>query len=1763
MSLRPWLALLMASSVSLGGCTSLLGDFAYDPNPSSGNGGSNGGKTPDEQGDIVVVPNTGLITTEQGRKASFNISLKRAPTDIVAIALSSSNEAEGTVNPRSVTFTKENFAAPQMIQVTGQDDALPDGNQKYVIRTSAATSDDSTYFGLDPLDPEVTNVDDDTAGFLVTPTSGLVTSESGLEAYFSIVLNHAPSANVAIGLSSDNPAEGTPSPGALIFTPENWMAPQMVTVTGVEDNGEVDPGDPQPMPGVPYHIITSPAASDDAEYNLLDPADVLVKNQDNDSAGVMLTPPDGLLTFENGAMTTFGIALTSPPKGNVTIGLSSSREDEGIPSPAVVTFTPDNWMAPQVVTVTGVDDIKQDGPQPYLIVTAPCESDDLAYQGVNGPDASVTNVDDDSASIALSAIPTGGLITSEDGAAASFGVKLNTKPAGDVVLDVVSTRMDEGQPSPMQLTFTELNWAAEQTVTVTGQDDNVADGMQVYTVHVRPNEVTADGAYKVLNELDVPFANTDNDSPQIVVMPTGTVLTTKEDGTAATFTVVLQSQPTAEVTVPVTSSDGTEGTVSPTKLVFTRENYAAPQTVTVKGVDDKMADGNQPYRINTEPAVSGDGMYNGMNAPNVEVSNLDDDSPGIIVQPNPATNQLLTRENGAMATFTVVLQSQPKGDVTIGLSSTDAGEGTVTPASLKFTKDNWNGPQTVTVKGVDDPDADGDQTFRVAIAPAASPDDAQYNGMDALDMVVKNADDDSPGVILEPAPPTLLTTTEKGGMATFTIKLKSRPAADVSMALSSSRTTEGTVSPDMVTFTAANWAAPQTVTVKGVNDDRADGSQIYRVLIGATTSNDAKYKNIDPPDQTVMNVDDDSPGITLTPAMGPLTTTEKGGQATFTIVLNSQPTADVSLGLHSTRTGEGTVTPAAVTFTTVNWNAPKTITITGVNDDVADGPQPYSIVIDPATSGDTKYAGIDPADMSVSNTDDDSAGITVTAAMNLTTTEMGGTATFTVALNSQPKGDVVIPLKSSDTSEGTISPSTLTFTMVNWAAAQKVTITGVNDNGADGLQPYFVEVQASMSGDAAYNMIDAPDVSVSNLDDDSPGFLVSDAAGTTSEKGTSTTFTVRLTSQPTASVSIPLRSSSTAEGTVSPAMLTFTMDDWASPKTVTVTGVNDDVADGPQPYTIFLDTATSTDTKYRIDPRDVTLTNIDDDSANIEVTQTTGVTHETGDSFTFRVSITSKPTADVTIPLSSSDTTEGTISPASITFTTGNWMSSQLVTVTGVDDDVADGHQSYTALIGAAMSTDGEYAGMNPRDVAMTNMDDDSPGIVVSPVSGSTRENGTTFTFNVSLNSQPTGTVTIPIESSDPTEGSVTPTSLMFTVDNWKSAQPVTVHGENDEVADGNVPYTVRVLPAKSTDRIYDTMDGDDVSLTNVDDEMADIVVSKISNNTKESGQTATFTVVLTSMPTGSVSIPVHSDNTDEATIAETSIDFTTENWNITRTITVHPVNDDVEDLDQTVHIVLENPTTTDAKYAAINPADVTVINEDDDAAGVDVSPAMLNVTEGAASGTSFNIKLNSQPTANVVIPLSVSDASEVKLQVTSVTITPAGWKTATPVSVLPMDDKQADGAQNTKVITGVITSDDDKYNGTNPADVDVKTTDNDTASIVVGTPSGNTTSEAGTPTVTIHISLTSAPTSAVTIPIMSSNTDEGTVVSPASGNVVLDANNYEDGVDVVIQGVPDGMPDGDKMFSIEIGPSVSQDPLYDDEAMTSFDFNNVDIDTP
>ena len=161
-----------------------------------------------------------------------------------------------------------------------------------------------------------------------------------------------------------------------------------------------------------------------------------------------------------------------------------------------------------------------------------------------------------------------------------------------------------------------------------------------------------------------------------------------------------------------------------------------------------------------------------------------------------------------------------------------------------------------------------------------------------------------------------------------------------------------------------------------------DGDQTYAIVTAAATSSDAAYNGFNATDVSVT-----TPTTTRSAsrsARSPGTTTEAGGAATFTVVLASQPTADVSVALSSGDTSEGTVAPAALTFTAATWNVAQTVTVTGVNDAVADGDQTYAIVTAAATSSDAAYNGFNATDVSVRNTDDDAVGITVSTISGLT-----------------------------------------------------------------------------------------------------------------------------------------------------------------------------------------------------------------------------------------------------------------------------------------------------------------------------------------------------------------------------------------------------------------------------------------------------------------------------------------------------------------------------------------------------------------------------------------------------------------------------------------------------------------------------------------------------------------------------------------------------------------------------------------------------------
>ncbi len=1292
--------------------------------------------------------------------------------------------------------------------------------------------------------------------------------------------------------------------------------------------------------------------------------------------------------------------------------------------------------------------------------------------------------------------------------------------------------------------------AGQSTVTlpVSIVNDNYAETTETVII-----TLASGTGYSIGTASTATVSITDNDFAGITVSPTSGLTTTEAEG-QATFTVKLNSQPTSDVSIVLSSNDLTEGTITPTSLTFTSANWNTTQTVTVTGVNDFVQDGNISYSIVTSPATSFDTNYKNLDASDVSVTNTDNDIAGITVSSISGP----TSEAGSTATFTIVLNTQPTADVTINITSGNTAEGTVAPTSVTFNASNWSTAQTITVTGVDDFMVDGTVNYTIITSQATSSDPV-YNVINPANVTVQNTDNDVAGFTVNPT--TGLSTTEAGGQASFSIVLKSKPSANVTITLISDDTTEGTVSPASVTFTGSNWNTLQTITITGVNDAVDDGDIVYHIITNAATSSDTNYNNQNPSDVTVTNTDNDTAGITVTPISG-LTTTEAGGTAIFSIVLNTQPTANVTISIASSNTNEGTVGPASVTFTATNWNTAQNITITGVNDDVDDGDISYTITTSAAVSSDPLYSGKDPNDVSVINQDNDTAGITVSS-ISGPTAESGTTATFTIVLNSKPTSSVAVALSSNDLTEGTVFPGSVTFTTANWNIPQTITVTGVNDDVQDGNISYLIVTSQATSSDTNYSSINPADVNVSNTDNDIAGYTFSATSGlVTTEAGGTATFTIKLTSQPTANVTISLTSSDPGEGTVSPSSVIFTPANWNTAQTVTITGVNDYEADGNIAYTIITTISPGSDLVYNaLNPSDVSVTNNDNDVAGYAISTTSGlVTTEAGGTATFTIKLTSQPSANVTINLSTSDNTEGTVSPASLVFTNSNWNVNQTVTITGVDDFVQDGNISYSIITAPAASSDANYNNLNPSDVSVTNTDNDVAGITVNPTSGLvTSEDGTTASFRVVLKSQPTTNVTIAISSSNTSEGIVSTSSLVFTTSNWNIEQTVVATGVNDHIIDGNVSYTIVTGAASSSDAVYNGTTVPDVSMTNTDNDVAGIVVEPTSGlSTSESGGTATFSFRLLSIPTSNVTIGLSSGNTNEGTISPTSIIITPANWNTpaNNTVTITGVDDPVDDGNVSYTIVTSASSSSDTNYNGINPSDVSVTNINDDTAGITVDPTDGLVTSENLTSSSFTIVLDSKPTANVSINLSSSDTNEGTVSPSSVTFTSLNWNVPQVVTITGKDDKKNDGDVAYIIITAAATSFDAKYSGLNADDVSVTNQDNDTPAILVYPTSGLVTTEASG-TATFNVVLVTQPQANVTITLSSSNTSEGTI---STSTLTFTPSNWSNAQTVTVTGVNDLLNDGDISYSIILDPAQSLDPDYDDMSANDVSVTNTDL---
>ena len=406
-----------------------------------------------------------------------------------------------------------------------------------------------------------------------------------------------------------------------------------------------------------------------------------------------------------------------------------------------------------------------------------------------------------------------------------------------------------------------------------------------------------------------------------------------------------------------------------------------------------------------------------------------------------------------------------------------------------------------------------------------------------------------------------------------------------------------------------------------------------------------------------------------------------------------------------------------LTFTTGNWSTARSVTVGGVDDDDA---LDESVVVTLSASG-GGYGGVT-ASVSVSVDDDDTVNLVVDPG-SLTVDE-NGSGSFDVALATQPPATVSVTVSSADAGAVSVPSQVLVFTTGNWSTARSVSVGGVDDD--DALDE-TVTVTLSASG-GGYSGVTAS-VSVSVDDDDTAGLVLDPGSLTVDENG-SGSFEVALATRPSASVSVTVSSGDTGAVSVPSQVLVFTTGNWSTARSVSVGGVDDDDA-LDESVTVTLSASGG---GYGGVTASVSVSVNDDDTVNLVVDPGSLTVDENG-SGSFDVALATRPSARVSVTVSSGDTDAVSVPSQVLVFTTGNWSTARSVSVGGVDDDDALDESVVVTL----SASGGGYGGVT-ASVSVSVDDDDTVNLVVDPGSLTVDENGS-GSFDVRLATQPSARV--------------------------------------------------------------------------------------------------------------------------------------------------------------------------------------------------------------------------------------------------------------------------------------------------------------------------------------------------------------------------------------------------------------------------------------
>ena len=817
--------------------------------------------------------------------------------------------------------------------------------------------------------------------------------------------------------------------------------------------------------------------------------------------------------------------------------------------------------------------------------------------------------------------------------------------------------------------------------------------------------------------------------------------------------------------------------------------------------------------------------------------------------------------------------------------------------------------------------------------------------------------------------------TEGGVAATVTVVLDKDPHRTLTIPLTTTPGRGAVVadyaSPAEVVFNAGETSRDITVTAS--DDDVDDNSESVDLAFGMLPDG---VRTVSPVSAVVRLTDNDAAGVSL--GKTELIVAENGN-VSYTVELDSEPTAGVTVTITGHAGTDLTLTPttAMLTFTPSTWNRTQTVTVTAGDDGDALND---SALLTHRAAGATEYASVT-ASLSLTVTDDDAKATGAPTIIGIAEVGEDLTANTSAIADADGLNNVSHVYQwvrvASGGQETDIPGETsagYTVTVGDLGDAFKLRVTFTDDKGnpesltsAPTAAVTVAQVEVSF-GAAAYGAAEG-----------GPAAMVTVVL----DKDPHRTVTILLTATPGGGAG--------PGDYTAPAEVVFNAGE--TTKDVTVTAVDDSVDDDGESLELTFGTLPVGVSDGATTRAVVQIT--DNDGKGIVLSPPSLSVTEGGGATPYTVALASLPTADVAVTIAGHSGTDLRLNRTSLTFTTSNWNIEQSVMARAAQDSDSD---SDSATL-THRASGGDYTGVTAA-LAVTVTDDDTES-TGAPIIAGLPEVGETLTADTSRIMDADGLsrpgyryqwVRVASGGAETDIPRATSATYRVVADHVGVALKVKATFTDDK---GNPESAESALTAEVTVAQVVVSFGPGPYAA-VEGRSARVRV------TLDKDAHRTVTIPLTAAPRGGADPGDYTAPTEVVFNAgETSKD-------VTVTVIDDSVDDDGESVELTFGMLPAGVSGGAAPQAAVRMTD-------NDGRGIDLSSTSLSVTEGGGAKT-YHVALATQPTASVTMTITGHLGTDVRLDSTVLFFTTSTWNIAQNIMVSAGQDP--DGNNDVATLT-------------------------------------------------------------------------------------------------------------------------------------------------